>query len=106
MIDFYGNVIKERVLLAEHGAIFVSVSYDKNGIKDINVRLIGIIASGQLYEEMKKCVITSVKNFFNERDIESIENNSNYCEQAVQRIIKSKIGKIPVVEVHTVNVDV
>ncbi|MDR2464362.1 MAG: ribonuclease J [Holosporales bacterium] len=105
MIDFYGNVIKERSSLAEHGAIFVTVICDKNGVNDVNVRLIGVMAEGNLYEEMKKCVVNSVGKFFAGSALDSVKDNTNRCAKTILQVVKSKIGKFPVVEVHAVNVD-
>ncbi|MDR1208174.1 MAG: ribonuclease J [Holosporales bacterium] len=103
MVDFFGSVIQERTILSEHGAVFVTLCLKKDSVGAIDVRLLGLMGTGQSYNDLKQCVVSSIDDLFSDGSNIS-KNNTDPVEQCVRQIVKHKIGKRPIVEVHIVNV--
>jgi ribonuclease J len=102
MIDFFGSVIQERTILSEQGAVFVTLCLKKDSVGTIDVRILGLMGSGQSYNDLRQCVVASIEDLFSSGSSVSPENTGP-VEQCVRKIIKNKIGKRPLVEVHIVN---
>ncbi|MDR0631263.1 MAG: ribonuclease J [Holosporales bacterium] len=103
MIDFFGSVVQERTVLSEQGAVFVTLCLKKDTVFSINVRLLGLMGSGQLYNDLKQCVVKSIEDVFSKGSDFDSENTSSVV-QCVRQIVKNKIGKRPIVEVQIVKV--
>jgi ribonuclease J len=102
MVDFLGNVIQERTVLSEQGAVFVTVCLGKDAASSVHVRLLGLMAPGKLYSDLAKCIEDEITDLFAEKKDASTENVVAIV-QCVRQVVKNKIGKRPIVEVHIVN---
>ncbi|MDR1598053.1 MAG: ribonuclease J [Holosporales bacterium] len=107
MVDFHGSVIQERTILSEQGAIFITVAMNENLIASIDVRLLGLMTPGNLYNELKNCITDELRDLFNQKEIQNsaarnAASNANVANQCISRLVKFKIGKRPIVHTHIV----
>ncbi|MDR3285194.1 MAG: ribonuclease J [Holosporales bacterium] len=103
MVNFNGNIIKERIKLSEEGAVFTTVIVEKNGIKKINVSVIGLEEYGKPISELVEYINDSVIQEFS-GIVTNNPSNTKSIAQYIFSVIDQKFDKKPVVEVHIVTV--
>jgi ribonuclease J len=101
MVDFNSSVIQERTILSEQGAVFATIVIGKNSVESVDVRLIGLMTPGSLYNSLRDCIIQEVKDLL--ADSPAAANNTATVSQCIGKVVKGRIGKRPIIEVHVVD---
>lgn len=105
MVAFDSNVVKERTRLSEDGVAFVTVVVEKDLVREVLVKLLGLVEKGRANDALQQHIVKCVKDFF--KSSSSIESNSENLSAAahiVSKAISGKIGKRPMVEVKVIEV--
>lgn len=105
MISFDGATLKERMRLSEEGSVFITVLVCSEGVKEISVDMRGLLDPGILYKGLQDHVKQAVLHLFEgAQGIRENETNSAAITQRVRQVVKQKLGKDPVTNVHIMEV--
>lgn len=100
MVAFDSNVIKERTRLSEDGVAFVTIVVEKDSVRDVIVKLLGLVERGRASDALQQHIVKSVRDFFKgSATIENNTENTSAAARIVSKAISGKIGKRPLVEV-------
>lgn len=104
MIAFEGMTLKERTRLSAEGAVFVTVVLNEGALKDIVVDLHGLLDPGQLYKGLQEHIEQALRSVFHGSGKAKAEtSNAEALSQRVRHVVKGKLGKEPLVDVHLVD---
>ncbi|MDR0624865.1 MAG: ribonuclease J [Holosporales bacterium] len=102
MVAFEGSIMQERLKLSEQGAVFATVITERDGIKRIEIGIIGLEERGKPFELLESFIRDEIKANFGK--LQGNSSNTRTLESVVSASVAKKIGKRPIVAVHIVTV--
>lgn len=105
MIDFAGMTLKERLRLAAEGSVFVTLVVNEGDIQDLVVDLHGLLEPGRLYKNLQEQIEQAIRSIFHgSGKVRKEASNAEALSQRVRHVVRGKLGKEPIVDVHLVEI--
>jgi len=99
LVDMSSRIIKQRIKMSAHGALFVTLPYNQEGLLHTTPKItyFGLLDDEQEEQEMTEELLPIIRSSLNEAG-----NDTRHVEKALSKYISRHFEKSPLIAVHCI----